>query len=91
MQRARLVGPSPRLSHHEETSLNFPFDRDTPPSFDSMNSNGAPGTVTRKCWSGWSAFGWIGSVASIVMSVADMPASVESTTPRAFEIPPASL
>ena len=58
----------------------------TPPSFASMNSNGLPGTVTSSCWSGWSAFGWIGSVASIVMSVPDTPASVERTTPRLFAI-----
>jgi hypothetical protein len=62
----------------------------TPPSFVSTKRNGSFGCVSIECWSGWSPFGWTSSVESIVMSVALTPASVESTTPRAFEIPPAS-
>ena len=64
----------------------MPLERITPPSFVSMNSNGFAGFVTSECWSGCSAFGWIGSVPSIVMSVDVTPASVERTTPRLLAI-----
>ena len=65
--------------------LNTPLDRITPPSLVSKNWNGSFGLVTSACWSGCSPFGCSGSVASIVMSVAVTPASVDSTTPRLFE------
>src|SRR5262245_44429421 len=56
-----------------------------PPSFDSKNWNGSSGLVTSACWSGCRALGCSWSVASMVMSVAVAPASVESTTARLLE------